>query len=447
MNITTLYQIFKKCAGGVTTDTRHCPQGSLFVALRGEHFDGNDYAAQALRMGSSYVLVDNPACVPHEGDDRYIVVDNTLNSLQQLANYHRRQLNTPLIAITGTNGKTTTKELMAAVLSQSQCILYTEGNLNNHIGVPLTLLRLRQEHVLGIIEMGASHPGDIRQLVTIAEPNYGIITNVGKAHLEGFGSFEGVLRTKAELYDYLRNASQSTVFIHHDNPYLLSLSNRLNKIYYGSDDNLYVNGRVTGNSPFLTFEWKAGKNGEYHEVTTRLIGAYNFPNALAAVTAGRYFGIKEEKINAALRNYTPQNNRSQLVTTPSNTLIVDAYNANPTSMLAALSNFRDMDMPHKMLILGDMRELGKESADEHRRILAFVNECGFDNVVLVGTSFAAAAADTASASAGTAAAVTYRLYPDTPALIADLRKHKPQGKTILIKGSNSTGLSTVTEEL
>jgi UDP-N-acetylmuramoyl-tripeptide--D-alanyl-D-alanine ligase len=438
MNIATLYRIFKKCPAGVTTDTRRCPQGSLFVALRGEHFDGNQYAAQALRIGSSYVLIDDPACMPPQKDERYLLTDNTLVALQQLARFHRRQLNTPLIAITGTNGKTTTKELMAAVLSQSQNILYTEGNLNNQIGVPLTLLRLRQTHVLGIIEMGASHPGDIKELVEIAEPNYGIITNVGKAHLQGFGSFEGVLRTKAELYDYLREVKQSTVFIHHDNPHLRSLSNRLNKIYYGSDDNLYVNGHVTGNSPFLSFEWKAGKNGERHQVTTHLIGDYNFANALAAVTVGRYFGIKEEKINAALRNYIPLNNRSQLMKSASNTLIVDAYNANPTSMSAALANFRHMEMPGKMLILGDMRELGEESAAEHRRILETVVEQGFRDVLLVGECFAQAAKEMEA---------NFPCYADAPALIAALQTDKPQRKTILIKGSNSLKLSSVVEAL
>ncbi|MDR0895428.1 MAG: UDP-N-acetylmuramoyl-tripeptide--D-alanyl-D-alanine ligase [Prevotellaceae bacterium] len=441
MNITTLYQLFKKC-NGVTIDSRHCPTGSLFVALRGEHSDGNTFAGQALRAGSSYALVDNPDCVPTEGGERYILVDNALRTLQQLATFHRRQLNTPLIAVTGTNGKTTTKELMAAVLSQTQHILYTQGNFNNQIGVPLTLLRLRQEHVLGIIEMGASHPGDIKELVEIAEPNYGIITNVGEAHLEGFGSFEGVLRTKSELYDYLREVKQSTVFINHDNPHLLSVSKRLNKIYYGSDDNLYVNGQITTSSPFFAFRWKAGKNGEYHEVQTRLVGDYNFSNALAAVTVGRYFGVKEEKINTALRNYTPDNNRSQWVETTRNELIVDAYNANPSSMMASLNNFRQIDKPDKVLILGDMLELGRESAEKHRKILDFIAACGFRDVILVGECFT-----TAAAASTWPVVASYRCYANAPVLLAELQKHPLQGKAILIKGSNGINLISITKAL
>ena len=280
MDITALYKIFQECSS-VTTDSRNCPKGSLFIALKGDNFNGNAFAAKALEAGSAYVVADEAEHVP-AGDSRYILVDNCLHALQQLANYHRRQLGTRLIGITGTNGKTTTKELMAAVLSQTYNILYTLGNLNNHIGVPLTLLRLKPEHELGIIEMGASHPGDIKELVDIAEPDYGIITNVGKAHLEGFGSFEGVIRTKGELYDYLRERGNSTIFIHHDNAYLKEIAGGLNQIPYGSKDGLYISGHVTGNSPYLAFEWKADKEGERHEVQTQLIGEYNFPNALAA---------------------------------------------------------------------------------------------------------------------------------------------------------------------
>ena len=266
MDITTLYKIYLECTS-VTTDSRNCPEGSLFIALKGDSFNGNAFAAKALESGSAYAVVDEPEYAP-AGDSHYILVDNCLHTLQQLANYHRRQLGTRLIGITGTNGKTTTKELMAAVLLQKYNILYTLGNLNNHIGVPLTLLRLKPEHELGIIEMGASHPGDIKELVDIAEPNYGIITNVGKAHLEGFGSFEGVIKTKGELYDYLRERKNSTVFIHHDNAYLKEIAVGLNLISYGSEDGLYISGHVTGNSPYLTFEWKAGKDGEHHEDAT-----------------------------------------------------------------------------------------------------------------------------------------------------------------------------------
>lgn len=344
MDITTLYQIFLSCTG-VTTDSRNCPKGSLFIALKGDTFNGNAFASKALEAGSAYAVVDEAAYAP-AGDIHYILVDNCLHTLQQLANYHRRQLGTRIIGITGTNGKTTTKELISAVLSQKYNILYTLGNLNNPIGVPLTLLRLKAEHELGVVEMGASHPGDIKELVEIAEPDYGIITNVGKAHLEGFGSFEGVVRTKGELYDYLRRQSNSTIFLHQDNPHLTEIAWGLNPITYGEADNLYVNGHVTGNSPYLAFEWKAGKEGERHEVHTRLIGEYNFPNALAAITIGRFFGVEPEKIDKALNEYEPHNNRSQLKKTTDNTLIIDAYNANPTSMLHPSATFT-ICKPHK----------------------------------------------------------------------------------------------------
>ncbi|MDO4164518.1 MAG: UDP-N-acetylmuramoyl-tripeptide--D-alanyl-D-alanine ligase [Bacteroides sp.] len=432
MDITALYQLFLSSTG-VTTDSRNCPAGSLFIALKGDNFNGNAFAAKALEAGSAYAVIDEPQYAP-AGDPRYFVVDNCLQALQQLARHHRRQLGTRIIGITGTNGKTTTKELVSAVLIQSHRVLYTQGNLNNHIGVPLTLLRLRAEHDLAVVEMGASHPGDIKELVEIAEPDYGLITNVGKAHLEGFGSFEGVIRTKGELYDFLRRRGDSTVFIHHDNPWLTDMAWGLNRIAYGSEEGLYVNGRVTGNSPFLAFEWKAGRDGQRHEVQTHLIGAYNFPNALAAVTVGRFFGVEAEKIDQALSEYVPQNNRSQLKQTDSNTLIIDAYNANPTSMNAAISNFRGMQAPHKMLILGDMRELGKDSAEEHQKVVDYLQECGFEDVVLVGEMFA-----------GTRH--PYPTYPDAPALIAALQADKPQGKTILIKGSNGIRLSTVVDWL
>ena len=354
MKLSALYQIFLDCQL-VTTDSRNCPEGSLFIALKGESFNGNAFAGKALETGCAYAVIDESEYAI-EGDQRYILVDDCLQTLQQLANYHRRQLGTRVIGITGTNGKTTTKELISAVLSQSHNILYTLGNLNNHIGVPSTLLRLKAEHDLAVIEMGANHPGEIKFLSEIVEPDCGIITNVGKAHLEGFGSFEGVIKTKGELYDFLRKKEGSTVFIHHDNAYLMNIAEGLNLIPYGTEDDLYVNGRITGNSPYLTFEWKAGKDGKSYQVQTQLIGEYNFPNALAAITIGRFFGVEDAKINEALAGYTPQNNRSQLKKTDDNTLIIDAYNANPTSMMAALQNFRNMEVPHKMLILGDKQK-------------------------------------------------------------------------------------------
>lgn len=430
MKLSALYQIFLDCQL-VTTDSRNCPEGSLFIALKGESFNGNAFAGKALETGCAYAIIDEPEYAV-EGDQRYILVDDCLQTLQQLANYHRRQLGTRVIGITGTNGKTTTKELISAVLSQSHNILYTLGNLNNHIGVPSTLLRLKAEHDLAVIEMGANHPGEIKFLSEIVEPDCGIITNVGKAHLEGFGSFEGVIKTKGELYDFLRKKEGSTVFIHHDNAYLMNIAGGLNLIPYGTEDDLYVNGRITGNSPYLTFEWKAGKDGETYQVQTQLIGEYNFPNALAAITIGLFFGVEATKINEALAGYTPQNNRSQLKKTNDNTLIIDAYNANPTSMMAALQNFRNMEVPHKMLLLGDMRELGAESAAEHQKIADYIKECDFEEVWLVGEQFAAAEH-------------FFKTYPNVQEVIKELETNKPKGYTILIKGSNGIKLSSTVD--
>lgn len=432
MEISALYQIYLNCSA-VTTDSRNCPEGSLFIALKGESFNGNAFATQALNDGCAYAVIDE-AKYAVKDDTRYILVDNCLKTLQQLANYHRRQLGTRIIGITGTNGKTTTKELIAAVLSQSYNVLYTLGNLNNHIGVPMTLLRLKTEHDLAVIEMGANHPGEIKFLADMAEPDYGIITNVGKAHLEGFGSFEGVIKTKGELYDYLRKKEGSIIFIHQDNPYLMNIASGLHQIPYGSNDTLYVNGHVTGNSPYLTFEWKTVAESERHVVQTQLIGEYNFPNALTAITIGCYFGVEAHKINAALANYTPQNNRSQLKKMVDNTLIIDAYNANPTSMMAALENFDRMDVEHKMLILGDMRELGEESKAEHQKIVDFIKECGFEKVLLVGEQFAIAKH-------------SYQTFANAQELINVLQGNKPTNYTILIKGSNGIKLSSIVDYL
>lgn len=428
MSISTLYQIFL-ASTGVTTDSRNCPEGSVFFALRGDSFNGNVFAKQALEKGCAYVVIDEAAYAV-EGDARYIVVDNALSALQQLANYHRRQFGINVIGITGTNGKTTTKELIAAVLATSYRVLYTLGNLNNQIGVPLTLLRLTAEHDIAIIEMGASHRGDIKELAEIAEPNFGIITNVGKAHLEGFGSFEGVIQTKGELYNFLRQQQNSLIFIDHDNPYLMEMGKGMNQIAYGTADGLYINGRITTHALYLHMTWKAGLDGERHWVKTQLVGKYNVANVLAAITIGHYLGITADNINRALNEYVPQNNRSQLQQTASNTLIIDAYNANPTSMLAALENFREMEAMHKMLIVGDMKELGADSAAEHQKMIDFIDTCSFERVVLVGELFAATRH-------------SYCSYRHVQELIEALKLEKPQGKTILIKGSNSIKLNLI----
>ncbi|HJH63149.1 MAG TPA: UDP-N-acetylmuramoyl-tripeptide--D-alanyl-D-alanine ligase [Bacteroides mediterraneensis] len=430
MEIEELYNRFTEC-NGLTTDSRHCPEGSMFLALKGETFNGNTFAAQSLAQGCRYAVVDEPQYASPE-NPRIILVDNCLETLQKLANYHRRRLGTRMIGVTGTNGKTTTKELIATVLGEKFKVLYTQGNFNNHIGVPLTLLRLKPEHEMAVIEMGANHPGEIKTLVHIAEPDYGIITNVGKAHLQGFGSFEGVIRTKGELYDFLREKGNATIFIQNENPYLNKIAAGLTCVRYGQTPGLDVTGKVVACSPFLHFTWTA--EGVSHEVQTHLIGAYNLDNALAAVAIGRYFGVEDTQICHALSSYVPQNNRSQLVHTASNTLIVDAYNANPTSMMAALENFRQMEAAHKVAILGDMKELGEGSHEEHQKVVDFLKECGFERVMLVGPEFG-----------GTSS--LFEHYKDVKEVEALLAAHPLQGCCVLVKGSNSMKLSELPASL
>lgn len=434
MEIASLYHIFQQHPQ-ITTDSRNCKEDSVFFALKGASFNGNAFAGQALNEGCAYAVIDEPA-YKDEANPRLILVDDCLKTLQQLANYHRRQLGTRIIGVTGTNGKTTTKELISSVLAQKYNVLYTQGNLNNHIGVPLTLLRLTAEHDIAVVEMGANHPGEIDFLVHIAEPDYGIITNVGKAHLEGFGSFEGVIKTKGELYDYLRTKPESIVFIHNDNPYLNGIAHDLNLVRYGKPDNkavLSANGEVTECAPFLAFRWRVG-NTEWHSVQTHLIGAYNLDNMLAAAAIGLYFGVPADRVDEALADYIPQNNRSQLKETATNRLIVDAYNANPTSMMAALTNFRDMKVAPKMAVLGDMKELGAGSQEEHRKVVDFLQECRFEDVWLVGEQFAGVHS-------------SFRTFADVEEVKNAIRECVPQGYYILIKGSNSMKLSQLAELL
>ena len=426
IQIDELYTLFLQHPQ-VTTDSRDCPAGSLFFALKGESFDGNAYAKQALDSGSSYAVVDNPDVVDPI-DKRFLLVDDVLTTLQQLANYHRRQLNIPIIGVTGTNGKTTTKELISTVLSKKYNVLYTQGNFNNHIGVPKTLLRLNRQHEIAVIEMGANHPGEIKTLVNIVEPNYGIITNVGKAHLLGFGSFEGVIKTKGELYDFLRE-HDGTVFINENNPHLMGIADGLQLVSYGN------NGELIDCSPYLHLRVKG------MDVQTNLIGAYNLDNALAAACIGQFFEVADEDICAALSEYTPTNNRSQLVKTGKNTLIVDAYNANPTSMKAALDNFHRMNMPNKMIIIGDMRELGDASHEEHVKILQLVYKYSFPLVWLVGKELRGATTDIPDYSS------SFIFFADVEEVKMALEKIGIKDRTILIKGSNSLKLYTLTDVL
>ena len=375
MSIIDLYDLFIHNPQ-ITTDSRNCPKGSIFFALKGDKFDGNQYAGKALASGCVYAVIDNP---DYYIGERTILVDNVLKTLQQLAHHHRKVLGLPIIGITGTNGKTTTKELLAAVLSTKFNLLYTEGNFNNHIGVPLTLLRLTHDHEMAVIEMGASHPGDIKELVDIVHPNYGIITNVGRAHLEGFGSFEGVIRTKGELYDYIRR-SKGKIFIKKENEYLQSIAKGIEQITYGNGDDAFASGQVVSCDPFLVFNWK--QQGKLHTVETHMIGSYNLDNVLAAVAVGRFFKIPAERISRAIAAYEPTNNRSQFKKTENNELIIDAYNANPSSMKVALDNFITMPVQPKAIILGDMRELGPTSDELHAEVVEQIKKGQFDKVFL-----------------------------------------------------------------
>ena len=451
--IQDLYKLFLQHPT-ITTDSRDVPVGSLFFALKGETFDGNAYAQSAIEKGAAYAIVDDPT-IPQS--EYLILVPDVLTTLQQLAAYHRRQLGTTIIGITGTNGKTTTKELIAAVLKKRYNVLYTQGNFNNHIGVPKTLLQLRPEHQIAVIEMGANHPGEIKTLVDIVQPDCGIITNVGKAHLLGFGSFEGVIRTKGELYDYLREHG-GTAFINNDNPHLLGISHGLPLVRYGQtpSPDLLVEGHLVECNPFLKFGWEAPQppKGEGSRdacpqktandqdggcpplseggglVQTHLIGSYNLDNALAAACIGTHFHVSAADISAALADYEPSNNRSQLTVTASNRLVVDAYNANPTSMKAALDNFALIPAPHKMCILGQMGELGDVSAEEHQHVVDQLTSIDVETVWLVGQEFAK-----------TDHPSSWCIFADTDQLKAALADHQPQDQLILIKGSNSNHLS------
>lgn len=436
MDIQQLYTLFLQHPI-VTTDSRDVPEGSLFFALRGDTFDGNAYAKAALAQGASYAIIDDKA-VAEEGNERLILVENALETLQQLAKHHRCQLGTTIVGVTGTNGKTTTKELIAAVLKKKYHVHYTQGNFNNHIGVPKTLLQLTKDHQIAVIEMGANHPGEIKTLANIVMPDYGIITNVGKAHLLGFGSFEGVLRTKGELYDFLRT-DNGTAFINNDNPHLRGISAGLRLIRYGQQEaeGLLVKGKLISCNPMLKFQWSPMPSPySPYEVQTHLIGSYNLDNALAAACIGTLFAVPAQDISDALAEYVPSNNRSQLTVTADNRLVVDAYNANPTSMKAALENFRIMQATHKMCILGDMKELGEASAEEHQRIVELLQQCDFEKVWLVGEEFAK-----------TAHPAEYETFADVEAVKARLAADKPKGYIILIKGSNSTRLIQTTEWL
>ncbi|MBQ7691878.1 MAG: UDP-N-acetylmuramoyl-tripeptide--D-alanyl-D-alanine ligase [Muribaculaceae bacterium] len=440
MDIQQLYDFYRRHPV-LTTDSRDCPEGSIFMALKGENFDGNRFAAQALAKGCALAVVSDPQVVDdylaHGGDTtQMVLVHDTLQTFKDLAREHRRQFAIPVIGITGTNGKTTTKELVRAVLAQRFNVMATEGNFNNDVGVPKTLLRLLPEHDIAIVEMGASHPGDIRTLAETAEPTCGLITNVGKAHLLGFGSFEGVMHTKGELYDYLASRCDGHIFVNADNDHLMRIlpGTVAATCYTCSADRAAcrVCGQVTASDPLLRLRWRENNQqvpGPWHEVNTQLVGAYNLDNVLAAVAVGRHFGVTPEQICRAIEQYAPSNSRSQFLVTPHNRLVVDAYNANPTSMEAAVRNFDQMTVPGaKLAIIGEMRELGGSSREEHERLLERLRNSSIDRVWLVGHEFDALPCG------------AFARFADVLEVKEAIAELPPRDCTILIKGSNGNRL-------
>ena len=462
MDIKQLYNLYKQHPA-ITTDSRNCPKDSIFIALKGASFDGNKFALQALKKGCAFAIIDNPEVLKEvtqanasetlkDYSHQLILVNNCLQTFKDIAREHRRQYDIPVIGITGTNGKTTTKELIASVLSEEYHVLFTEGNFNNDVGVPKTLLRLNETHDIAVIEMGASHPGDIKTLVETAEPTCGLITSVGRAHLQGFGSFEGVCKTKGELYDFLVQRDLP-LFINRDNEHLMNIlkaqSSKLKAqshpdiYYYGQSDNpdILIRGELIACDPFLRFRWReqdaeAGYTSDWMEISTHLIGAYNLDNMLAAIIVGYVNNVPFADINRALEGYIPKNNRSQMTITEHNRLVVDAYNANPTSMQAAIENFRLMQVNPKMVILGQMGELGEVSQEEHQRVVNLLREAGFDQVWLVGEEWKKCLESLDS-----------QLFADVEEVKAAIRAEQPHDYCILIKGSNAVKLYELPELL
>ncbi|MBN8837286.1 MAG: UDP-N-acetylmuramoyl-tripeptide--D-alanyl-D-alanine ligase [Sphingobacteriia bacterium] len=381
MTIEALYSIYKKFPS-IQTDTRKLKKGDLFFALKGPHFNGNQFAVQAIEQGAAYCVIDEETSIP---DDRYILVQDVLTTLQELAKHHRQQFTIPFIAITGSNGKTTTKELINAVLSSHYKTYTTQGNLNNHIGVPLTLLSVREDAEMAVIEMGANHQKEIASYCSYTLPTHGIITNCGKAHLEGFGGIEGVRKGKGELYDFIR-ANHGTVFLYDDYDYLHDMSKGINSIVsYGTRNGDVTGNAVISNHSFLSVALSKGVT--ITNIETQLVGTYNLPNVLCAITVGQYFKVPETKIKLAIEQYTPSNSRSQMIEQGSNKIILDAYNANPSSMRAAIENFADIRADKKVLMLGGMMELGEQSIQEHKNIVQLIQQYSWSQVVLVGGDY------------------------------------------------------------
>ena len=425
MDIEEVYGYFLAC-DGISTDTRKIGPGSLFFALKGDRFNGNTFAREALAHGARYAVIDE---VQQEMDDRFIVVPNVLEAIQDLARFHRSKLDIPVIGLTGSNGKTTSKELLAAVLSEKYVTASTKGNLNNHIGVPLTVLSIGPATEIAIVEMGANHVEEIALLCTIANPTHGLITNIGKAHIGTFGGFENIVRAKSELYDHLAS-HEGTVFVNSQNELLVGLARRFeHPISYPSAED-YYHCRLLNADPFVKIR---ADNGEV--VQTSLIGAYNFENIASALCIGKFFGVEPEKANRAIGNYAPENMRSQLVEKNGNTIILDAYNANPSSMSAAIENLAAMKGRHKVLILGDMFELEEEAEQEHRNVGILLQRYQFDKVYLCGKLMMSAKEEYPSAM----------IFDNKGLLGEELKKNPIKNSLVLIKASRGIGLETILE--
>lgn len=435
MKIIDLYKIFLQYPN-ISIDSRRIEEGVMYFALKGDRFDGNIFAKQALMDGASYAIIDNK---DYYIDKRTILVDDVLLTLQELAHHHIKQLDIPVLAITGTNGKTTTKELIRSVLAEKYNVLSTVGNLNNHIGVPLTILSITPSHNFAVIEMGANHPFEIEKLCAIAEPGFGLITNIGKAHLEGFGGFKGVIKTKKELYDHIIN-HHGTIFYNSDNPILIDLlkDKKIFSISYGSLTGKYCSGMVISAHPMVEIEViiKDEPNLQFKsKIKTNLVGTYNLENILAAVTVGSYFKVPHESIIHAIEHYYPVNNRSQLTQTQRNTLLLDCYNANPSSTEAALNNLILMPEKKKIAILGDMLELGAESEEEHRNILKFIAKSGIE-AIMTGETYYKLAHE-----------YGFKAFANSDILFDWLKTNSLSGYLVLLKGSRGIKLEKVIELL
>jgi UDP-N-acetylmuramoyl-tripeptide--D-alanyl-D-alanine ligase len=435
ITIEALYQLYKQCNGNVITDTRKIEKDALFFSLKGPNFNANELASKAIELGCKYAIVDEERFADNK---QIFYAKDGLKALQTLATYHRHQFKIPFLAITGSNAKTTHKELINAVLSKKYKTLATEGNLNNHIGVPLTLLKLRKEHEFAIIEMGANHQGEINELCEIADPDFGLITNIGKAHLEGFGGIEGVKKGKSEMYRYLK-AKHAPIFINGDDDVLHDLAKDNDKIAYGTTKLYDTIGKYVADGEMVSFKWTTRYGdkdwNKLPTLKTQITGKYNFINCLAAVCIGHYFHVSNEDINDGLSNYVPAMNRSQLVKTETNMVLLDAYNANPNSMKAAIENFADYKAESKWVLLGDMFELGEYSKSEHNALVELIQTKKLANVILVGNEFCSIANNPFKSFATTAECLSY------------LKEHPIKNSTVLIKGSRGMKMETLQEAL